>query len=109
MFNFFKPESPNKSLFAVFLFAPFIFSFQDVTTLSQKIAGDSILYSREVHFKNIRQLTFGADNAEAYWSPDGKYIAFQSNNKDWGLNCDQIFYMPIDGMDLGKGNKPQQI
>ncbi len=74
-----------------------------------KATTDSVLYSRERHFKNIRQLTFGADNAEAYWSFDGKYFSFQSNNKDWGFNCDQIFYMPADGMDLSKGAKPPLI
>ncbi|HTH54986.1 MAG TPA: hypothetical protein VL728_03015 [Cyclobacteriaceae bacterium] len=70
---------------------------------------DSIHYAREKHFKNVRQLTFGADNAEAYWSFDGKNVTFQSNNKAWGLNCDQIFYMSVDGTDLSKGGKPQMI
>ncbi len=81
----------KKSFFTILLFVPFIFSFQSETIRFQGIAGDSVLYSREKHFKNIRQLTFGADNAEAYWSFDGKNICFQSNNKDWGLNCDQVF------------------
>ncbi len=70
---------------------------------------DSVLYSREKHFKNIRQITFGADNAEAYWSFDGNYFSFQSNNKEWGYQCDQIFYMPIEGMDLSKGAKPHLV
>ena len=46
----------------------------------------------EKHLKNIRQLTFGGNNAEAYWSFDGKMVSFQSNNKKWGLSCDQVFY-----------------
>ena len=29
-------------------------------------------YPQEKHFKNMRQLTFGGDNAEAYFSSDGK-------------------------------------
>src|SRR5579859_5951445 len=99
----------RKSLFTLLFFTPFIFSFQNLRTSSQKIAGVSVLYSREKHFKNIRQLTFGADNAEAYWSFDGKYVSFQSNNKDWGLSCDQIFYMPVEGTDLNTGTKPQRI
>ncbi|MBS1489648.1 MAG: PD40 domain-containing protein [Bacteroidetes bacterium] len=70
---------------------------------------DSVHYAREKHFKNIRQLTFGADNAEAYWSFDGKKISFQSNNSAWGLHCDQIFYMPVSGMDLSHGEKPSLI
>lgn len=66
-------------------------------------------YPEEKHFKNLKQLTFGGDNAEAYWSFDSKMVSFQSNNKAWGLNCDQIFYMPIDGMDLSTGQKPPLI
>jgi len=49
----------------------------------------------EKHLHNITQLTFGGDNAEAYWSPDGKHLTFQSNNKAWGLQCDQIFNLDI--------------
>ncbi|MBI1767902.1 MAG: PD40 domain-containing protein [Bacteroidetes bacterium] len=98
-----------KSIVAlIFLFSPFLISFQSNKQFIKPV-GDSIHYSREKHFKNVRQLTFGADNAEAYWSFDGKHISFQSNNKDWGLSCDQIFYMPIDGMDLNNGIKPQLI
>ncbi len=69
-----------------------------------------IHYPEEKHFKNVRQLTFGGDNAEAYWSFDGKMISFQSNNKQWGLQCDQIFYMPVEGTDLSVANsKPSRI
>jgi TolB protein len=52
---------------------------------------DTVLYPDETHFANIQQLTFGGDNAEAYWSYDGKYIVFQRTNPKEGLNCDQIF------------------
>ena len=69
----------------------------------------TIHYPEEKHFKNVRQLTFGGDNAEAYWSFDGKMVSFQSNYKKWGLNCDQIFYMTIDGTDLSSGQKPTLI
>lgn len=87
----------------------FLFSFTDsnVTSLSPE---DSVHYSKEKHLKNLRQLTFGGDNAEAYWSFDSKMVSFQSNNKAWGINCDQIFYMPIEGMNLQDGAiKPQLI
>jgi len=53
------------------------------------------LSAQERHLANIRQLTFGGDNAEAYFSPDGTLLTFQSNNPSWGLNCDQIFEMNI--------------
>jgi TolB protein len=56
---------------------------------------DSVQYGREKHFKNVKQLTFGADNAEAYWSFDSRKLIFQSNNKDWGVQCDQIFYLDL--------------
>src|SRR5829696_6787384 len=53
---------------------------------------DTLHYADEIHFKNIRQLTFGGDNAEAYWSFDGKWIVFQKTYQKEGLTCDQIFY-----------------
>jgi len=52
----------------------------------------------EKHLKNLKQLTFGGDNAEAYFSFDNKKIVFQSNNKKWGVQCDQIFTTPLDKM-----------
>ncbi len=52
--------------------------------------------AQESHLKNIKQLTFGGDNAEAYFSFNGKYLTMQSNNKAWGLNCDQIFQVAIN-------------
>ena len=55
---------------------------------------------------NIKQLTSGGENAEAYWSPDGKRLIFQSTRGD--LKCDQIFVMNADGsnqhmVSTGKG------
>lgn len=70
---------------------------------------DSLRYPEEKHLKNLRQLTFGADNAEAYWSFDGKSITFQSNNKNWGVSCDQIFTMAVEGENLRHGQKPKMI
>src|SRR5829696_6387605 len=52
---------------------------------------DTLHYPEEIHFKNLQQLTFGADNAEAYWSYDGKYIVFQRTAPKEGIPCDQIF------------------
>jgi len=55
---------------------------------------------------DIRQLTHGGQNAEAYWSPDGKRLIFQSTRP--GFDCDQMFIMNADGSDqhlvsTGKG------
>lgn len=52
---------------------------------------DSVQFAGETHFKNVRQLTFGGDNAEAYWSADGKQIIFQKTYPKEGILCDQIF------------------
>jgi Tol biopolymer transport system component len=54
---------------------------------------DTLRDPREVHLSNIRQMTFGGENAEAYWSPDGEELVFQSTRP--GLACDQIFRMPV--------------
>ncbi|HSZ84688.1 MAG TPA: hypothetical protein VK787_01585, partial [Puia sp.] len=52
---------------------------------------DTVLYPQERHFKNIRQLTFGGDNAEAYFSFDGKYLIFQHKNEKENVLCDQMY------------------
>jgi Tol biopolymer transport system component len=60
----------------------------------------------EPHLANIRQLTFGGENAEAYWSFDGARLIFQSRETREG--CDQIYVMGADGtgrrlVSTGKG------
>ncbi len=49
----------------------------------------------ERHFAKIRQLTFGGENAEAYFSRDGQRLIFQSTRG--GRTCDQQFVMNVDG------------
>ena len=56
-------------------------------------AEPSLLLPQEVHLRNLRQLTFGGENAEAYFSADGRQLIFQSKRD--GLACDQIFVMGI--------------
>jgi Tol biopolymer transport system component len=46
---------------------------------------------REVHLADVVQLTHGGENAEAYWSPDGERLVFQSTRPPYA--CDQIFTM----------------
>ena len=64
----------------------------------EKVAAEKnpLIYPEETHFKNIRQVTFGGDNAEAYWSFDDKQLVFQSNYKSWNVGCDQMFLMNAD-------------
>ena len=55
------------------------------------------LFAQEAkHLSNITQLTFGGDNAEAYFNNKGDKISFQSNYKKWGNNCDQIHIMNLN-------------
>lgn len=67
---------------------------------------DTLRYEGEDHIRNIRQLTFGGNNAEAYWSFDSKQLTFQS---DWDKinpqGCDQIFIMNADGSKLADGEQ----
>lgn len=62
-----------------------------VLTFTYSKIFSQIHYPQEKHFKNVRQLTFGGNNAEAYFSFDNKKIVFQSDYRDWGVSCDQIF------------------
>jgi TolB protein len=69
-------------------------------------APDSLRHANERHLRNVRQLTFGGTNAEAYFSFDGQRLIFQSTRPPYG--CDQMFSMKIDGSDqrlvsTGKG------
>lgn len=64
------------------------------------------LEQREAHLQNLKQLTFGGQNAEAYFSFDGTKLIFQSTRPPF--ECDQIFSMNVDGSDVkllnsGKG------
>ena len=52
----------------------------------------------EVHLANLQQLTFGGENAEAYFTSDGSELIFQSTRE--GVPCDQIFRMDLDGSNL---------
>lgn len=50
--------------------------------------------AEEKHFASLRQLTFGGVNAEAYFAPDGKRIAFQATRE--GDKADQIYVMDLE-------------
>lgn len=63
-------------------------------------------YPGERHFASLSQLTFGGQNAEAYFSHDGRELIFQSTRDE--LHCDAIFRMNSDGsqqrrLSSGKG------
>lgn len=73
-------------------------------------ATDSLRFAGEVRLRNIRQLTFGGNNAEAYWSFDDDQLVFQS---DWDAindqGCDQIFVMNADGSLVDDSTRYQRI
>lgn len=68
-----------------------LFTLTVISVTAQGTVNDTVHFEGEKHFKNVQQLTFGGDNAEAYWSYDGKYIIFQKTYAKEGINCDQIF------------------
>ncbi len=60
-------------------------------------AGDEniLLPQERRHLRNVRQLTFGGENAEAYFSWDDKQLIFQGHSRE--DECDQIYTMDVDG------------
>ncbi len=64
-------------------------------------------FADEKHFKNLRQLTFGGQNAEAYFSHDATELIFQSTRDD--LACDAIFRMNSDGSDVRQLSSGQGV
>jgi Tol biopolymer transport system component len=67
------------------------------SSVQEEAATDSLVYPQEKHLANLTQLTFGGDNAEAYFSFDDQYLVFQATQPKWNANCDQIFVMPAQG------------
>lgn len=63
---------------------------------TETVNTDTLRNEKEVHLKNLKQLTFGGDNAEAYWSFDNQHLVFQAANDDWDAPCDRIYYMSAE-------------
>ena len=84
----------------------------------EAVSAHALQFPGEKHLANIRQLTFGGQSAEAYFSADDKYLTFQHQGQFFdpathnpvGANvpCDQIFAIPIDTPD-GKPATPKPI
>lgn len=72
-------------------------STTDSLTGKQSDTSTWIHFPAEKHLQHVRQLTFGGDNAEAYWSFDSKKLTFQRTDHKQ-LQCDQIFWgnVPFD-------------
>ena len=67
---------------------------------AEPVAGEPML-------ENIRQLTFGGQNAEAYFSHDGQELIFQSTRG--ALQCDAIFRMRADGSQVRQISSGQGV
>ena len=85
----------------------FLITISFISCKSEDKQKSNLIYEDESNFKSIRQVTFGGDNAEAYWSFDDEKLVFQSNNSDWGVGCDQMFIMNSD--DTFDDSKPNMV
>lgn len=99
-------------IFPIAIFFSTIFFVQCSNSASDEYKAelDSLRFTGEIHLRNIKQLTFGGNNAEAYFSFDDKQLVFQSDwNEINSQGCDQIFLMNADGSDLSSGEKYQLV
>lgn len=81
----------------------FLINISVITLLAQE---KDFRFEGEKHLSNIKMLTDGGENAEAYLSFNKTKLIYQSTSG--GLKCDQIFTMDIDGsnkqlVSTGKG------
>ncbi|HMO34321.1 MAG TPA: hypothetical protein PKE63_02120 [Lacibacter sp.] len=81
----------------ILFFSVFFHLFHPETAFSPltPVNNDTVHYPEETHFRNVRQLTFGGDNAEAYFSFDGKWLIFQKTNPAENIPCDQMYIARI--------------
>jgi TolB protein len=84
-------------VFSLFCLCGFLCVLCGPDRLAQTQTSDLAL-PQEKHLRNIKQLTFGGENAEAYFSADGKKLIFQSTRDGYG--CDLIYTMNVDGGDV---------
>lgn len=91
-----------RALYRYLVVEVFIMKYLSVTFLliitflsNSGVNGQNLAVAGERRLSNIKQLTFGGENAEAYFSSDGKQLIFQSKRD--GRGCDQIYKMNIDG------------
>jgi Tol biopolymer transport system component len=61
----------------------------------------------ETHLRNVKQLTFGGENAEAYFSADDRQLILQASGE--GVPCDQIFTLALEPLLEGRPSEPQLV
>ena len=87
-----KPKFTFVLIYFFLIFSQLAYCQNDIVNKTDT----SIHFSLEKHFKSVRQLTFGGDNAEAYFSFNNKSIVFQVTNPKWNVSCDQIYYSNLE-------------
>lgn len=95
------PELEKLMRLLVILFLTAILPLVFLPTIQSNSAfndNNPLQFPAEKHLRNIHQLTFGGENAEAYFSADDKKLIFQSTRD--GHGCDQIYTMNIDGSEV---------
>lgn len=85
---------------------PLYLSLDSAPHRTSRVDSDTLHFRGETHLSEVTQLTFGGENAEAYFSFDESRLIFQSTRDSF--HCDQIFTMNLDGSDVrllstGKG------
>lgn len=88
-----RKTTKARLIFAIALVFSTFISLDSVRASQEEPA--SLLDPREGHLSGLVQLTHGGENAEAYWSPDGRELTFQSTRPPYA--CDQILRMQGDG------------
>ena len=100
----------------IVILVPFIFwmgcsspksTTENTENEKQSVSSDTLKYEAEKHLKNVRQLTWGGNNAEAYWSFGGDQLIFQSDFAAWDVSCDQIFKLTV--AEASPGGIPPRI
>ncbi len=81
----------KKTFYILLVLLPVIRVAAQGTAAGKPVVSDSTHYALEKHFANVQQLTFGGDNAEAYFSFDGQWLIFQKTSSKEGIPCDQMF------------------
>lgn len=86
---------------AIITLLAFTANAQPVTDSSENAhTGAPTVFEGESRISNLRQLTDGGENAEAYFSYDASQLIFQATVGDH--TCDEIFIMNADGSDVRK-------
>ena len=75
----------------LYLFKQILIFILFISVYQVEAQDSKLKYPQEKYFKNIKQITFSGENAEAYWSFDDSKLIFQSTNEKWGESCDQIY------------------